>query len=62
MTIAEMAKVIGSLAMLRIEGFQVQVEILDVKQAYGNTRYLVMPTNGAGSAWVDSSRIKMGGM
>jgi hypothetical protein len=57
MTMLEMGKTIGELALLRVEGFQVQVHINDAKQAYGNTRYLVTPTNGTGGAWVDSSRL-----
>lgn len=57
MSTIEMMKAIGELALLRVEGFQVQVLIEDAKQAYGNTRYKVIPTNGIGAAWVDSSRL-----
>lgn len=57
MSIAQLAQAVGKLAMLRVEGFQVQVEILDIKQAYGNIRYQVVPTNGMGTAWVDESRL-----
>lgn len=57
MSMLEMSKAIGELALLRVEGFAVQVHVEDAKQAYGNTRYLVTPTNGTGSAWVDSSRL-----
>ena len=57
MSTIEMMKAIGELALLRVEKFQVQVLIEDAKREYGNTRYLVVPTNGTGSAWVDSSRV-----
>jgi hypothetical protein len=57
MSTIEMMKAIGEIALLRVEGFQVQVHINDAKQAYGNTRFLVSPTNGTGGAWVDSSRL-----
>lgn len=57
MSIAQLAQAIGKTALLRTEGFQVMVHINDVKQAYGNVRYHVSPTNGIGSAWVDESRI-----
>jgi hypothetical protein len=53
----EMSKTVGATALLRIEAFSVGVKVMDAKQAYGNTRYLVTPTNGQGEAWVDSSRI-----
>jgi hypothetical protein len=57
MTTAEMAKSIGKKAVLRIEAFGMGVEILDVKRAYGNTRYLVEPLTGIGEAWVDENRL-----
>ena len=57
MSMLEMSKAIGELALLRVEGFAVQVHVEDAKQAYGNTRYLVTPTNGTGSAWVDKARL-----
>ena len=52
-----MAKAIGKTTLLRVESFNMQVVIMDVKRAYGNTRYLVEPTTGSGSAWVDESRL-----
>jgi hypothetical protein len=57
MSMLEMSKTIGANAFLRVEAFSVAVEVMDAKQAYGNTRYLVKPTNGTGEAWVDSSRV-----
>lgn len=57
MSIATLSKAIGQKALLRIEAFSVGVEILDVKTAYGNVRYLVEPLTGVGEAWVDETRI-----
>jgi hypothetical protein len=57
MSVAEMAQVIGKVADLRIESFQIKIRILDVKVSYGNTRYLVKPVAGSGEAWVDESRV-----
>ena len=59
MTTLESQKIIGARALLRVEAFSVMVEVMDVKQAYGNTRYLVEPIGGHGEAWVDKSRIKI---
>jgi len=59
MSALESQKIIGARALLRVEAFSVMVEVMDVKQAYGNTRYLVEPIGGHGEAWVDKSRIKI---
>ena len=59
MSTLESQKIIGARALLRVEAFSVMVEVMDVKQAYGNTRYLVEPIGGHGEAWVDKSRIKI---
>ena len=59
MSALESQKIIGAKALLRVEAFSVMVEVMDVKQAYGNTRYLVEPIGGHGEAWVDKSRIKI---
>jgi len=59
MSTIESQKIIGARALLRVEAFSVMVEVMDVKQAYGNTRYLVEPIGGHGEAWVDKSRIKI---
>lgn len=61
MTLAEMAKLIGQHGLLRTDGLEVGVEILDVKQAYGRTRYVVKPLVGAGSTTVEDFRVTLGG-
>lgn len=47
-----MTKDIGKIATLEYKGMHIDVEILDVAQKYGNTRYLVKPVSGIGEVWV----------
>lgn len=61
MKLAEMAKLIGQEGLLRTDGLQVAVKVLDIKQAYGNTRYDVTPVNGSGIITVDSGRVSFNG-
>lgn len=57
MSYADFARLIGTTVQIKVENFTVPVVISDVKNAYGNTRYLVSPVGGTGTAWVDSSRV-----
>lgn len=57
MTLASLAARIGSTASLRTSDFVVAVTVINVKQAYGNVRYLVTPVAGAGETWADESRV-----
>jgi hypothetical protein len=59
MTIAQMAKVIGAQGYLRTNDLQVLVTVLDIKQAYGRTRYVVAPVHGHGTATVEDDRVKL---
>lgn len=61
MKLAEMAKLIGQEGLLRTDGLQVAVKVLDIKQAYGNTRFKVTPVNGSGIITVDSGRVSFNG-
>jgi len=60
MSVYEEAKAVGTIAYLAIDGLQVQIKVLDIKYAYGNTRYVVTPTTGTGTVTVDSSRVTLG--
>jgi hypothetical protein len=64
MSMAELAKLIGQHGLLRTEGygFEVGVEIVDVKQAYGRTRYVVKPLAGKGSTTVEDYRVTLAGV
>jgi hypothetical protein len=58
MSALELAQELGKTKLLKVEGFQVSVTVLDAKRAYGNTRYLVSIIDGNGEAWVDESRLQ----
>lgn len=57
MTVNSLAAMIGQKALVRMDAFRVLCKILDAKQVYGCTRYLVSPHGGEGEAWVDSSKV-----
>ena len=70
MTVAEMAKVIGSAGLLRVsaggdEVWLVHCEVLDARLSWGATQYRVQPLKlshnskeSSGSAiWVDATRV-----
>lgn len=59
MSMAELTKVIGKTGLLRADGIRVGVEILDVKQAYGRTRYVVSPIAGDGQVTVEDYRVEL---
>lgn len=61
MTLAQLAQLIGREGNLYIDGLEVAVKILDIKQAYGNTRFKVTPVNGNGIITVDSGRVSFNG-
>lgn len=61
MTMLDAARRVGTDAWLRIEELHVHVEIVDVKQAWGEFRYLVRPMDGVGTQWVSDSRVKLKG-
>lgn len=54
MTTLAVSTLIGTMATLHFQQLKVYVRIMDVKQAYGRTRYLVTPKEGKGSQWVES--------
>lgn len=58
MTHSEVAKLIGRRGCIIVNGsMRVAVEIIDVKQAYGNLRYLVKPCDGVGNCWINADSI-----
>ena len=54
MTIKELAELLGTTVRVDRGGLIVDCTILDVKQSYGSTRYLVAPVSGSGSVWVET--------
>ena len=49
---------VGKKGYVYLEGLKVEVEILDVKNAYGNIRYLIKPVAGEGEVWKEDVKIK----
>jgi hypothetical protein len=49
----EVEKYVGQKGWIKLGLLTVDVNITDVKQAYGKTRYQVEPVSGKGSAWVE---------
>lgn len=58
MTVAEAQYLIGQRASVCLHGLSVDVRIVDVKQAYGATRYQVAPITGGGVSWFDSNSVQ----
>lgn len=59
MTVGEAARLIGERVMfMGDEAMVFLVRVVDVKQAYGSTRFLVTPEAGAGERWVDAQNIR----
>jgi len=64
MTVREAAALIGKVGLLtESRGLRFEVSVLDVKQVYGATRYLVSPIVSCdlvvpvNSAWVDAGQV-----
>jgi hypothetical protein len=51
---------VGSVAELAIErgGLRVLVRVLDAREVFGRTDYLVQPECGRGTAWVSADRLE----
>lgn len=52
MTALSMSHAIGREVLWTTGSLEIAVKILDVKQAYGRTRYLITPISGSKSMWV----------
>lgn len=58
MSMMEQVSRVGSRAIFTGDGVMVfYVDVLDVRQDYGRTRWLVRPFAGAGRRWVDESKV-----
>lgn len=53
MTVNELRELIEQRRKYRVDTMQVEVSIIDVKEAYGNIRVRIMPVSGDGSKWVN---------
>ena len=51
-------KYVGKKALINcLDAIMVEVTIMDVKERWGRVRYLVSPTVGNGSVWIEHLRI-----
>ena len=53
-SIAEISKVIGSIASYKGAGITFEVKIIDARVVYGRVDYLIAPIAGTGDVWCDS--------
>lgn len=60
MSTLTLSQFIGELGTINQGGLYVDVKVLDAKQAYGCTRFLVSPVAGCGEVWVSSVRVDFG--
>lgn len=56
-TAKDLAAVIGKTGLMQSDKMRFEVEIHDVKQAFGRVDYLVRPVAGKDEAWVSSDRV-----
>ncbi len=58
MSVAELARLIGGRVAIRAtDELVINVEVLDVRQAWGRTDIKVTPISGAGEQWISADRI-----
>ena len=58
MTVSQLTGRIGQTVLVTFESVKVQAVITDAKASYGRVRYLIQPTAGEGSQWVEEARIE----
>ena len=46
---------IGNIIQYKLGGFVIDVKILNVKQSFGNFRYLITPAIGSGEVWITAN-------
>jgi adenylyl- and sulfurtransferase ThiI len=56
-TVRELAQYIGKTGTYQIKDMRIDVEVLDAKVSYGQTRYLITPVSGEGSRWVQENLV-----
>lgn len=53
----DLIKLIGQTGNLAIEGLEVGVKILDVRESFGRTDVQITPLNGSNKKWVSLDRV-----
>jgi hypothetical protein len=59
MTVRKNQPLLGQKGVYRINGLAVGITVVDVKNSYGQTRFLIEPLMGNGQVWVDKSSIQL---
>jgi hypothetical protein len=59
MSAQELARIIGKQAMVTIGGMKAPVTILDAREWFGRTDYLVRVIGGSGQSWVSSGKVEL---
>lgn len=59
MNYSELLKVIDKRAKYKIKDLEIDVKVKDMKEAYGQLRYLITPVSGEGFQWVNDYNIKL---
>ena len=54
----ELMKKLGKMAVFITDGMSFDVEITNVRKAFGRIDYEIKPMSGSGSKWVSSDRIR----
>jgi hypothetical protein len=57
MLVRELNEFIGKNGLIELSGLIIRVNIKNVKERWGKTRYLVTPLAGSGEIWVENIRI-----
>jgi hypothetical protein len=60
MSVNTLKEYIGQTATIRLSGLTIAVRIIDIKETWGRTRYLVTPIAGSGEIFVENIRISEG--
>ncbi len=55
--ITQYSHLIGVQGIITIGSLHIDVRVLDVKQSYGKTRYLVQPIAGSGQQWMEQVNV-----
>lgn len=57
-----MAKIVDTGGTFSHLSLRIPITIIDVRQAFGRTDYLVKPVGGSGETWVDSRSVYLNNM
>lgn len=56
---SDLLKVIDKKALYRVKDLEISVLVKDMKNSYGQVRYLIAPEKGTGMQWVNAESLKL---